>query len=135
VQQFRAAGLDVAYDTAGDAAALPAAARTGLYRIVQESLANIAKNEPRARATVELDLSTDPARLAVRNTLTRQAPVNTDGRGLHGMSERASSLGGTLTAGPDGKDWQVLLELPNPHAHSCALPKLRDMVRPAPETA
>ncbi|HSV39228.1 MAG TPA: histidine kinase [Nocardioidaceae bacterium] len=131
VQQFRSAGLDVDYETAGDDSTLTAAARTGLYRIVQESLANIAKHEPHASATVTLDLATDPARLAVRNTLTHAVGNPNGGSGLRGMSERASHLGASFSAGPVGNGWQVLVELKNPHAHTCPLPKLGR----TPETA
>ncbi|HET7734886.1 MAG TPA: histidine kinase [Nocardioidaceae bacterium] len=134
VQQFRAAGLDVAYESAGDHAMLTAAEGTGLYRIVQESLANIAKHEPSASATVTLDLSADPARLAVRNSLTHPVAAPNGGSGLRGMRERATHLGARFEAGPVGNSWQVLVELANPHAHNCPLPKLR---RPqtSPETA
>ena len=140
VQQFRTAGVDVEYHTAGDGSLLTPAERTGLFRIVQESLANIAKHEPRARASVTLDLSSDPGRLLVRNTMTHPTAMDVNGAGLRGMNERADSLGFSFVAGPERDVWEVLVELPNPHAAHCPLPKLRDLRRgltsqPAPETS
>jgi len=136
VEQFRSAGLDVGYETAGDGSLLSAAARTGLFRIVQESLANIAKHQPHARASVSLDLSLDPGRLVIRNSLTHPVSEDGGGSGLRGMQERAALLGGSFFAGPDRDGWQVLVELPNPHVAHCPLPKLSDLRRgAAPETA
>ncbi len=34
------------------------------------------------------------------------------GYGIEGLRERAELLGGTLTAGPDGDGWLVMLRLP-----------------------
>ncbi len=61
VDDFRAAGLDVDLDVRGDPASVPANAGLGLYRIVQESLANIAKHQPAAHATITLELRRRPA--------------------------------------------------------------------------
>ncbi len=136
VQQFRSAGLDVELEVAGDGATLSAAVRTGLFRIVQESLANIAKHEPLAAARVTLDLAGDPARVTIVNSLTHPVGAVGGGSGLHGMQERATSLGANLTAGPDARGWRVQVEFANPHAHSCPLPKLRDLRgASSPETA
>ncbi|MFC9363438.1 two-component sensor histidine kinase, partial [Rhodococcus sp. NPDC057014] len=49
------------------------------------------------------------------------APGRARGSGLRGMRERATLLGGTLHAGPDGGRWSV-------HA---AVPLPRDSCRPA----
>ena len=75
-------------------------------------------------ATVTLDLASDPARLSVHNTLTHAVGNPNGGSGLRGMSERAAHLGARFSAGPDANGWRVLVELANPHAHNCPLPKL-----------
>jgi signal transduction histidine kinase len=108
VQSTRAAGLSVDYEERGQPATVSAAAGLGLYRIAQESLANVAKHAPGAPAWVRLDVDGDRARLTVRNELpARPAGPAGDGAGLSGMAARAAQLGGTLRAGPDGTCWLV----------------------------
>lgn len=49
VEQFVRSGLDVSYQPSGDLAALESAVGLVAYRIVQESLSNVAKHAPGAR--------------------------------------------------------------------------------------
>lgn len=107
VRQTAAAGLDVAYEEHGDTTRVPAAAGLGLYRIAQESLANVAKHAPTARTRVRLSVGRNGAHLTVRNRLTGQPVRDPIGSGLAGMAARAEGLGATLTAGPDGREWVV----------------------------
>jgi signal transduction histidine kinase len=111
VAEFQRAGVDVTLTTAGDLAVVPDATGLGLYRIVQESLANVAKHAPGSRAEVRLDLAAEPA-LVVSNTLPRPARRNAGGSGLSGMAARAEQLGARLTAGPHGRTWEVRVALP-----------------------
>ena len=111
VDEFRAAGLDIALDLRGDPAAVPPNACLSLYRIVQESLANIAKHQPGARASLALDCSSERQHLLVTNTLPAGARRQTGGSGLRGMRERAELLGGTFTAGPRAGRWVVEVTL------------------------
>lgn len=114
VGELDAAGLDVEYDESGDPAALPDAAGLGLYRIAQESLANVAKHAPGNVARVRLAFARGGARLTVSNPLAGVAPRRTTGdvgSGLAGMHARAEQLGATLTAGPSGEDWVVDVRL------------------------
>jgi signal transduction histidine kinase len=113
VEEFRAAGLDISLDLHGDPAAVPANACLSLYRIVQESLANIAKHQPGARAAVALDCSPNHQHLTVTNTLSAGARRQAGGSGLRGMRERAELLGGTFTAGPRAGRWVVEVTLPD----------------------
>jgi signal transduction histidine kinase len=128
VAGFRRAGLDVTYDARGELDQVPATTALGLYRIVQESLANVAKHATGAHARVELDLAGDPGELVVTNELPRTARRNPGGSGLGGMAARAQQLGATLTAGPQGHSWVVRVELPRGDAgtdgHLCPLPRL-----------
>jgi signal transduction histidine kinase len=137
VGDFRAAGMDADLATAGDLAQVPPATGLGLYRIVQESLTNVARHSPSAAATVTLDLASDPGRLTVRNRLPAGAVRGPGGSGLTGMSQRAGLLGASLTAGPEGPDWVVQVDLPrgdtarNQTGHVCPLPRLvRGLPRP-----
>jgi signal transduction histidine kinase len=111
VAEFQRAGVDVTLSVAGDLAAVPDATGLGLYRIVQESLANVAKHAPGSRAEVRLDLAAETA-LVVSNTLPRPARRNAGGSGLSGMAARAEQLGAQLTAGPQGRTWEVRVALP-----------------------
>jgi signal transduction histidine kinase len=125
---FRGAGLEVAYDAQGDLAEVPATTALGLYRIVQESLANVAKHAPGSRVQVRLDVARDPGELTVTSDLSRGARRNPGGSGLSGMAERAARLGAGFRAGPVDRSWVVHVELPRgdlgPEGHVCPLPRL-----------
>lgn len=119
LDDLTAAGADVTYRIHGDVGAVPAADGLGLYRIVQESLANVVKHAPGARVVAELDLLAEPARLTIRNTLPAGpvepalGPAANGGAGLPGMRQRAELLDGRLTAGPEDDEWLVSLTFPN----------------------
>jgi len=125
---FRGAGLAVAYDAQGDLAQVPATTALGLYRIVQESLANVAKHAAGSRVQVRLDVARDPGELSVRSDLPRGARRNPGGSGLSGMAERAAQLGARFSAGPVDRSWVVRVELPRgdlaTDGHVCPLPRL-----------
>jgi signal transduction histidine kinase len=93
-----------------------AASGLALYRIAQESLANVAKHAPGAAATITLAASRSEATLRVVN----EAPqgMNGDqplapGRGLHGMQQRIELLGGTIDVGPGPDGWSVDAHVPS----------------------
>jgi signal transduction histidine kinase len=113
IERTRAAGLDVRYEQEGDLSVIGAADGLGLYRIAQESLANIAKHAPHAAAEVLLRVNGSGTRLTVRNDLPSAAAVG-NGSGLAGMSARATQLGARLTAGPSGEHWVVDVTVPTP---------------------
>lgn len=116
VAEFERAGVDVRLERTGDSAGVPETTGLGLYRIVQESLANVAKHAPGSRATVRLDLEADPVELVVTNDLPPRARRNPGGSGLSGMAARAEQLGAQLEAGPqsgrEARTWQVKVVLP-----------------------
>jgi signal transduction histidine kinase len=107
------AGLDVRYTERGEVTALPSAAGVGLYRIAQESLANIAKHAPRSAAVMELGADAGRVTLSVRNGVPvgGVTPV-VPGAGLPGMAARADQLGARFSAGWCGDEWVVRVELP-----------------------
>lgn len=125
VAQFRAAGLDVGLECRGDADRVPAAAGLGVYRIVQESLANVAKHQPHARVGVVVDLHRDRQAVQVWNTLPAPLRRGTEGAGLVGMRQRAELLDGAFEAGPqDGPEnglWVVQAVFPRAKVRTCAL--------------
>jgi signal transduction histidine kinase len=113
IEQCRFAGLDVTYSRSGEFKDVGDVTSLGVYRILQESLANIAKHAPTSSATVALDASPDGLHLAVRNTLRDgQRPSPGDGTGLTGMAARATQMGAELRAGVDGDTWLVDVVVP-----------------------
>ncbi|MBM7517437.1 sensor histidine kinase [Nocardioides nitrophenolicus] len=113
VRELAAAGLAVEYDEQGDPRSLPDAAGLGLYRIAQESLANVVKHgDGTAPVRVRLSVTGARARLQVSNPLPAGRPRPDGlGSGLAGMQARAAQLGARLDAGPAGGDWVVDVRL------------------------
>jgi signal transduction histidine kinase len=80
---------------------LPAAVDVSAYRIVQEALTNAAQHAPGAPVRVLVGRSGPGLSLSVRNGPGRGSPVQRGpGHGVRGMRERASMLGGDLSAAP-----------------------------------
>lgn len=111
VADFQRAGLPVAYACVGNTELVTAATGLGLYRIAQESLANVAKHSPGSRTDVAVTISPVSVELSIGNHPCATGE-SAGGSGLDGMRRRAQLLGGTLTAGPDGSGWLVHSVLP-----------------------
>ena len=113
VREVDQAGLHVEYDERGDLTQLTDTTGLGLYRIAQESLANVAKHAPGSTARVSLSVGRGSARLLIRNQLNGTRGRRTDelGSGLAGMHARAAQLGASLQAGEDGDEWLVDVRL------------------------
>ncbi|MGV9613506.1 sensor histidine kinase [Nocardia xishanensis] len=128
VGDFVRAGLDVRYRCTDDLSPVSAAVGLALYRIGQESLANVVKHAPGATATVVLAVDDATAALTVSNTLPGGLPAQRGhGMGLSGMWQRTELLGGRLTAGPSEDGWSVRAEFPLATTKSwvsCPLPGL-----------
>jgi signal transduction histidine kinase len=111
VEKARAAGLEVVAEWEGLEPVPPTVGLTA-YRIVQEALANAARHAPDGPVTIKARGSSDRLLLLVRNPLPPEPRGGTGGHGLAGMRERATLLGGTLSAGPDGDEFVVAAILP-----------------------
>ena len=91
---------------------------TTIYRVVQESLTNIARHARHARsATVAITQDQRGIRVEITDDAphspVRRSPRG--GYGLVGMRERVEALGGTLSTGPrPGAGWSVHASLPVP---------------------
>jgi signal transduction histidine kinase len=113
VDLTRAAGLHVITEESGRRVQLPAAVDVTAYRIIQESLTNVARHAPGASATIRITYQpnsvlvevVDDGRVMTSNGASSDgdAPAG-QGSGIAGMRERAVALGGRLDAGvhPDG---------------------------------
>jgi signal transduction histidine kinase len=125
VAQVRDAGLPVEYRSRGDLTRLSPAIGLGMYRILQESLTNVAKHAPGETAEVNVEVGRARASLKVRNRRPGRT-VDPDGSGTSGMASRAEQIGGEFQVGPAGTDegqWVVDLDVPVDEAH-CVVKKV-----------
>jgi signal transduction histidine kinase len=105
LDQVRRAGAEVELRTDGAPRPVPVAVDVSGYRIVQEALSNARRHAPGAAVTVRLVYRLDAVTIEVVNAAPEHPPVAGDpGHGLLGMRERATMLGGSLSAAatPDG---------------------------------
>ncbi|WP_433607591.1 sensor histidine kinase [Dactylosporangium sp. CA-139114] len=100
------------------ASAWPPELTSTVYRIVQESLTNVARHAAQA-ATVDVSVVQSPAGVTVSVTDDAPPPARTGrgpragGFGLIGMRERVEALGGSFEAGPRSPHgWAVTAQLP-----------------------
>ena len=113
VEQMEAAGLRVRVRVEGERRRVPVAVGVSAYRIVQEALTNTLKHAGAVEAEVVLRYG--PGALEIECTDTgRGGGVEANGgHGLIGMRERATLLGGVVTAGPAaGGGFRVRARLP-----------------------
>ncbi|MGV9365916.1 sensor histidine kinase [Amycolatopsis sp. NPDC003731] len=112
VRQARTGGLDAQLTVEGTHDAVPVAVGRTAYRIVQESLTNVARHAAADTASVRIDHR--PGALVIRVDDNGKATVDSaPGVGLTGMRERVTALGGRLEAGPRrGGGFRVQAELP-----------------------
>lgn len=114
VERARTTGLDATLTIEGQRQDVPAAVDRTVYRIVQESLTNVARHAAAATASVRIDYRPDALVIQVDDDgkATSDAPP-VPGVGLLGMRERVSALGGRLRAQPRSEGgFSVQAELP-----------------------
>ncbi|MBL7492331.1 histidine kinase [Frankia sp. AgB1.9] len=112
IAQHQAAGLRVTISRQGDQSALGRTVDQAAYRILQEALTNAARHGT-GTATVTICADAGGLVLTVTNPAGDAASGTLGGHGIPGMRERAHLLGGTLSAGPSGDEFQVMLRLPH----------------------
>ncbi|MGH3292543.1 MAG: sensor histidine kinase, partial [Trebonia sp.] len=116
IELTRAAGLSVEVQVAGQAPPLPAAVQLAAYRIIQESLTNVARHAGRARVTVRVTFDDADMHVEIDDDGTPPAggvAATGTGSGITGMRERAAALGGDLSAGfRPGGGFRVSARLP-----------------------
>lgn len=116
VDAARAAGISVRVRESLDCAELPSAVDQAAYRIVQEALTNAMKHAPGQPVSIDVRTEDQTLRISVRNptvpSRTPRSAAEAGRRGVVNMRERAAVLGGSLRAGPDSGDWEVLARLP-----------------------
>ncbi|MGW4607985.1 sensor histidine kinase [Streptomyces sp. NPDC004532] len=114
VERAGSTGLKTTLTIKGQRPDVSTAVGRTAYRIVQESLTNIARHAAAATASVRIDYRPDA--LAIRIDDDGKATPDTAptlGLGLLGMRERVTALGGRLRAEPRGeRGFTVQAELP-----------------------
>ncbi|APE22532.1 MULTISPECIES: sensor histidine kinase [Streptomyces] len=93
---------------------VPAAVGRTVYRIVQESLTNVARHADATAASVHIDYRPDAVALRIDDNGKATPDIDpVPGIGLLGMRERVTALGGSLRAAPrDEGGFTVRAELP-----------------------
>lgn len=120
VEETQAAGTKIRSVLATDLDAVPAAVSREGYRIVQEALTNAVRHAGGAPVDLSVRRGSRELLIDVTNPLPTmmgdiegaQGPREVGGRGLTGMAERVSVLGGYLETGCRDGQWRVCARLP-----------------------
>ncbi|MGW4461179.1 sensor histidine kinase [Micromonospora sp. NPDC004704] len=112
VAETTAAGLPVQVELTGAVDRLPAMLSREGYRIVQEGLTNAARHGGRRPVRLRIGVPVGFLEIELVNPMVGTADRRRRGRGLAGMRERVLLLGGWMSAGPDGAEWRVSVQLP-----------------------
>lgn len=97
---------------------LPTATEAAVCRIVQEAVTNVVKHSAAETTDVEVDIRGRGNRAFVHIEICDPGPrkhqqtETPSGFGIHGMRERAASLGGSLTGEPHRDGFRIRAELP-----------------------
>jgi signal transduction histidine kinase len=116
VDELAEAGRKATLHVLGDPPNVPASVELVIYRVVQEALTNAARYAGDARVEVQLIYQPEAITVFVDDDGPGRDAVGRPGggHGLLGMSERLSTIGGTLEAGPrsPGPGWRVYATVP-----------------------
>ncbi|GCD96078.1 sensor histidine kinase [Embleya hyalina] len=133
-----ASGVPVYWERHGAMPVLSALVQGGIYRAVQEALTNAVKHAPDGEIRVRISHEADRTRVSVVNAappadrpaFAAEGPMaGAGGRGLTGLRERVTVLGGSLRTGPYRGGFRVTAVLPHQVAAS---PRARSGTVPAP---
>ncbi|BCB81818.1 sensor histidine kinase [Phytohabitans flavus] len=109
----RETGLDVKVDMAAPPRELPTAVDQAAYRILQESITNVIRHAGPARVTIKVVYEPSDLRIRISDDGSGCDGQGGTGRGIAGMRERCTLLGGDLTAGPRASGgFEVYARLP-----------------------
>ena len=116
VSGLQEAGRPVSLHVLGDPPHVPASVELAIYRVAQEALTNAARYAGDAKIEVQLIYQPEAITIFVDDDGPGAAAVGRPGggHGLVGMSERLSTFGGTLEAGPrtPTPGWRVYATVP-----------------------
>lgn len=115
-----ASGVPVRWERRGASPPLSCLVERGMYRVVQEALTNATKHAPDCSISVRITHEPDRTRVSVVNAVPSAGgpahagagPANGAGRGLIGLQERVTVLGGSLRTGSGSGGFHVTAVLP-----------------------
>ncbi|MFE3907623.1 sensor histidine kinase [Streptomyces sp. NPDC059153] len=111
-----ASGIAVDLLREGDRPALSPLVEHAVYRVVQESLTNATKHAPGSAVRVRIAHEGGRTEVSVTNSASPAGPLPgliPGNRGLTGLRERVSALGGVLRVGPLAQGFRVTAVLPD----------------------
>ncbi|MFJ6148351.1 histidine kinase [Streptomyces anulatus] len=116
-----ASGVPVRWERRGASPPLSCPVERGMYRVVQEALTNATKHAPDCSISVRITHEPDRTRVSVVNAVPSAGgpahagagPASGAGRGLTGLQERVTVLGGSLRTGPGSGGFHVTAVLPH----------------------
>ena len=113
LERMRMAGLEVEAWVEGKQRPLPQPVDLAAYRVIQESLTNVARHADANAAQLRLHYGETDLLIEVRNQDSRpRARPFAEGNGIIGMRERALGLGGEFAAGPEDGAFVVRARFP-----------------------
>ncbi|WP_327241196.1 sensor histidine kinase [Streptomyces sp. NBC_01320] len=136
-----ASGVPVRWEQHGAMPILSALVQRGIYRAVQEALTNAVKHAPDGEIRVRISHEADRTRVNVVNAappadrpaFAAEGPmIGAGGRGLTGLRERVTVLGGSLWTGPYQGGFRVTAVLPHQVAACPGTPTPQPETAPAP---
>jgi signal transduction histidine kinase len=98
VSRTARAGLEVHKLIHGDPRPLPSGLDRAAFRIIQESLTNVVRHAKATSSTVRIQYGEQALVLQIDDNGDSLTAPPKEGNGISGMRERATALGGTLTA-------------------------------------
>ncbi|MDQ3055961.1 MAG: sensor histidine kinase [Actinomycetota bacterium] len=127
LSSVRVGGLTAELGITGEPGTAPSSVDLAAYRIVQESLTNVVRHARASHVTVTVDHGRDVISVRVVDDGIGPMPNPDAGQGVIGMRERATSLGGWLSAGRgDSGGFVVHAWLPLPDHVPDSRPKSPD---------
>jgi signal transduction histidine kinase len=113
IEDYQAGGLEVRCQVDPSVFTVEDSVGLAVYRVVEESLANVVKHAPGGIAEINVRRRRGSLRVLARSTGGTPATSRAGGGvGLLGMRERVESLGGTFWSGPSDGGWEVRCSLP-----------------------
>jgi signal transduction histidine kinase len=112
LERARGDGLDVDLRIEGEPAPLPQPLDLAAYRVLQEGLTNVRKHAAARQVEIVIRYHGDAVAVEVVDDGDGSGAGGGTGRGLPGLRERVSLLGGELVAGPGSRGFALRATLP-----------------------
>ncbi|MFB6577943.1 sensor histidine kinase [Streptomyces sp. NPDC056402] len=116
LERAGASGMAVELERSGESPALSALVGRAVYRVVQETLTNATKHAPGSAVRVRISHARGSTEVRVTNSAPPAGPlpgIVPGNRGLDGLRERVTALGGVLDARPFEGGFRVTARMPD----------------------